>query len=267
MKSPLVLLFLAAATAASAAPGKSQKAQLEALGKRIEKAVHALKSVSYSVTGTIEIKGPGGAVSVPVTSSVQIKFPNRFKIENTADFGGTEHKNILMSNGRTVWELNSNANTYTEQPLSEISRNGRLLGRWFTEHGIADMSLAVYLEGLAPSSGKKTPGTMESMSFTKKVVDGRDTYIVQMSGPMAGSGSGRVALYLDAKDLLPRRSRLTLSMREGNTPVTITIALSYAEIDSNVDMLDDAFRFDPPEGVRQVSKMVPFMRQALSGSE
>lgn len=251
-----------------ASPNRSQKAQLEALGNRIDKSVRALKSLSYSVTGKVEITVGGGSVAMPVTSTVQIKRPNLFKVENSADFGGSEHRNLLMCNGRTVWEYNSSANTYTEQPLKEVASSARGIGRWFTEHGLGDPALAIYLEGIAPSSKKQTPGTFDAVSYTRKAVDGRDTYVIQMAGSVPGAGPGRLTLYIDAKDLTVTKSRTSITLRnqgQRKQSITIDINLDYSDFETNLGVLDDAFRFDPPEGAHQVSHMIPLMREALSG--
>lgn len=239
----------------------------DALGRQIEKRYAALKTLSHEMSGKMTLRGPGGEMSQTIFgATVRLARPNRFLIESTVEHIGKEFHSTLVSDGTRLWEYNPDDQKYTEKPLrSALPKDPRAFGKWVMERGASDLSLLLFLSSGVLHQSKAPPRERMTVRASRTTLgDARLAHRFTLGGL---GGAGSATLDFDTKDLLLRRTTLTLPLPGGGKQAArfqVVLSFEYAGIVTNEIMLDEIFKFRPPDDATLAAGIQPVLARAMA---
>lgn len=263
-----ILALLVCMTPGVAEGQKSSKkhALLDQLGKKMEQKWRSLKSLSQTVNGGIEIGARGDVVSGTISSSVVIARGGRFRVETAVQLLDKDVHATIVSDGKTVWELNPDAKEYSELPFSTVGKTPEQLGKWVVEHAGGDLSLAFFIDlltkGMTSSAGRHHDFQVKDPVARR--IDGRPVYLVEVTGLVKPGTKGGFSLYVDASDFLLRRTRMKIVETKGGLSVTVNFVFSYSDVIADKQVSDDEFTFTPPADATKVERVKPILNRLFS---
>ena len=155
---------------------------------------------------------------------------------------------LFVTDGDTFWTYDSIADTYSREPIGSFA-----MVQWYFQPGafagVGD--IAGLLQGMAAR-----PGTTATLVGEETLL-GRPVHVIEISPAYRGStmspdgstveySGGVVRMWLDKEFLFTLR--MELPQDEGASTWTMRVT----EIQFNVEVSDDLFRFEPPAGAVEV---------------
>lgn len=218
------------------------------------------KTMTQNVTGKMTVNADGVTVTAELQTTVHMAQPNRFRFESKITALGQEKHGLTISDGKTVWELDSDAKQYSKQPFQEIGKNEDAFTDWLTGRSGADMTPILFLAG---ASGKSLGLTSEAgksievKDYPVKEIEGRKMYLIPV--PInEKTVKGQATLYVDVEDMLVHRCRFQLtppSEKNGPKNLSVEFVLNYDKIQVNDTLPDETFTFTPSEDVKKVKEV------------
>ena len=142
------------------------------------------------------------------------------------------------------------------------------MGRWIGQHGGGDLSLGFLLSAWAAGHTSSKPNGLVNSGITKGEWNGSPAYVAYLGGSKAGR-SLSMKFYFGVKELLLSGFHAFLPVDKQQThgvPLLWEITYSYLNKNTEPDIMEDVFKFAPPDSARKVSKTKPlFLR--LQGSQ
>ncbi len=236
VRSLLVSAILAmVGTAANAARSDEQA---DALLKEVIAATQAAETLTADVTMTQK----NAEQEVKLQGKLRLKKPNFARIELTGALGHT-----IVSDGKTVWDINLMRKQYTQTPADPQGRNIGAL--WATPVRFFFNPAAV----IPPARAKA-----KIMVLGKDTVDGQEFTVVSVATEFEQSAQ-QTELYIGADKLIHRMNQ---AVKRNDSVTMQETVLSNVKVGAALSDAD--FAFQPPSGLRAVTTRQPTPAQRTS---
>ena len=176
------------------------------------------------------------------------KAPNSYLYEfENVEPPGEAGEGLFVTDGDTFWSYDSISNTYSRESIESF-----LMIQWSFQPGaFAGGGIAGLLQGLGfgPERTATLVGEETLLGRPVHVIEVRPGYTGSRSredGTMEEYSGGVVRMWLDKEFLFTLRMELPQGPDDGTFEMRVT------EIEFNVEVSDDLFRFEPPSGAFEV---------------
>ena len=241
----------------------------EAMLARVALKYQSLSSISHTMTGTMKVNSGGVTFTASFKSDTVMARPKRFRSEAQVELLGAVTTGIAMSDGRSLWDVDPTAASYSELPLDRFLKKGRKSADWLMDRAGMDFPLMLFLDAGAGPLFKVKPGAEKSIqvkNFPVKVIDGIPMHVVSMPVPRdKGGKSGTALLYFDAKDLLIRRCRLTMRDKGGKSapPMSVEFVCFFTNIRTDAEPSPERFTYLPEPETKKLPQVSPAFERAF----
>ena len=206
----------------------------EELISKIEAQAKNINSYRSDLTMNMEMMGQ----KIVYTGKLSFKKPNKSKMEMNGKIGPMDIKQIIVSDGRTVWTYQPSMNMVQKVDLEKI---------------IAETGDDSKQKNADPSTPFQSLKRNSIAYIRTETIDGKEVYVFQ--------GTPEIA---DAKDLSFVPEKVEIGIYTDNGMISKMVMLDkenkemvsqyYSNIQLNVNIPDSEFEFTPPEGT-QVADM------------
>lgn len=227
----LAIGLLAIAAAALSGPARAQQTTAEVI-ETLQAKSAAIDSYRAKLTMGMETMG----TTVTTEGTLLFKRPNRTRMETEMDMGAMKMKQVIVSNGTTVWTYQPTMGMVARIDLARVAAEAGTTPN--TQHG-GDLSQP--LHGLDPASAKLV---------RTEQVDGKDVFVFEGAPKQVGVPGmmpftpAKIEVWVAAEDGLVRR--MTMVNDEGKEMLRQT----YSAVELNVEAPDSQFEFVPPENAQ-----------------
>lgn len=258
------LLLAEICAAGSAAPKPAPKSggyRDEAMIARVVLKYRSFKTLSQTVTGTMNIKAQGVDMKADFLYTVQLAQPNKVRVASEVTFMGKKHKGTFVSNGTTAWQWNEDTKEFSEALLGDAAKDKNKYSDWLIDQIGPDLVNIFFLEaagGDIVNVGKDAEKSIVIKDYPTTQMDGRPTWVIPIKISEKGAPPTTATLYADASDSMTRRYRMTVvPPPDKDTPqgTTVNMVFFYSKIKPDEEIPDATFTFTPPEGAKKADKV------------
>jgi hypothetical protein len=221
----------------------------------------ALPALSQKVSGTMSIFTEGVDIKATFKTHMQMARGNRFKVDASVTFAGTTVNGTVVSDGKTVWDVDNDAKTYSEQEFEQVNGGNSVFTDWMFDRAAVDMAMLAFLDASGfPGFKGVDPSKLgiNVKNYPTQTVNGRKQYVVKVPVEITSENGQKVdaRFYVDAKDLLIRRAIYKIAQKTGDgKSMRIEFAMQYTEIRPAARASAVDFQYTAPDNFQQVAEI------------